>query len=242
MTTRGEHTEWHELVAAQALHALDAGEEARLRDHLAGCEDCRAELDVHTLTAAHLASLADDSDTAPPAWSAIRAGVVGEANSQDVVRLDDRRRPPWLLGAAAAVVLLTGGAVAGWQVVQSQNGSGSGPAAIQLCGGAKGCEQIDLRSSDGVRRASVIVSNGTALVQPISLHAPASGRTFVLWQLPRSGAPIPLGEFASTSTTSSADKLAVSMSQTTAFAVSSERSDVPPSKPTQVLALGGATS
>jgi anti-sigma-K factor RskA len=254
MSGRTDHSEWYELVAAHALHALDASDEDRLAKHLEGCDDCRHELDAHALTASHLASLADDADTAPPAWSSIRAAVVGSPRSPSVeadvpVGVDElalrreRRRPPqWVLAAAAVVMVLAGATVASWQVLGA-NGSGNHqPAALLDCGHKPGCLEIDLRSSDGVNRAAVIVDHGSAEVQPVSLDAPASGRTFVLWQLPHGGAPIPLGEFDSTTSTSGTHPLAVAMSQTTAFAVSSEVSDTPPTTPTDVLALGGATA
>jgi anti-sigma-K factor RskA len=79
-------------------------------------------------------------------------------------------------------------------------------------------------------------------VQPLALTDSTAGRTFVLWQLPRSGAPIALGEFGSNRKASSPAALAVSMGHTTAFAVSSERAGSQPKRPTDVLALGGVTT
>jgi hypothetical protein len=251
MSGRTDHSEWYELVAGRALHALDAADEARLTKHLEGCADCRSELDAHALTASHLASLADDADTAPPAWSSIRAAVVGSPQStvaesevvdELAVRRARRQPPSWILAAAAAVLVLAGATVAGWQVLGADSSGNSQPASIRSCGANPGCLEIDLRSSDGVNRAAVIVSHGSAEVQPLTLNAPASGRTFVLWQLPHGGAPIPLGEFDSTTLSSGSHRLAVSMAQTTAFAVSSEEADTPPTTPTDVLALGGATA
>ncbi|HEX3705385.1 MAG TPA: anti-sigma factor [Mycobacteriales bacterium] len=244
MTNRShdDHNEWHELVAGQALDALDPADEARLLNHLDGCEDCRIELDGHSLTASHLASLADDAETAPPSWSKIRAGVVGDAPLAVAVLADrrERKRPaPWLLAAAAAVVVIAGATVAGLQVLGSGHPAAS---AIEQCHVTLGCQEIDLRSSKGSSRAAVLVSKGVAQVQPIALSGPSAGRTFVLWQLPRSGAPIALTEFGSSSDASSPSALAVSMAQTTAFAVSSEPVGIAPKKPTDVLALGGVTS
>jgi hypothetical protein len=245
-STRPDHSEWHELVAGHALHALDDGDELRLQAHLAECDECRAELDGHALTASHLASLADDGDTAVPAWSSMRTAVVGSSPVADVADLAerrDRRQPArWMLAAAAVAVVLAGATVASWQVLRGSGGSTPATSALAQCSATPGCQEIDLRSSSGVRRAAVIVRNGTASVAPIALHSAGSGRTFVLWQLPRSGAPIPLGEFGSTSATSTPAALAVSIAHTTAFAVSSEPADAQPSTPSDVLALGGATA
>lgn len=248
MSGRADHSEWDELVAGQALHALDGADAARLATHLEGCPDCRAELDAHALTASHLASLADDAQTAPPPWSRIRAGVLAAATvdgsgvHDELAARRERRRPAqWLLASAAVVLVAAGATVTGWQVLGSQAGGSKQPAAIATCSAA-GCAEIELRSADGVDRAAVIVSHGAVQVQPISLSKPAGGRTFVLWQLPRGGAPIPLGEFSSTTSASRPHRLAVSMAETTAFAVSSEPADVEPTAPTDVLALGGATA
>jgi anti-sigma-K factor RskA len=251
MSGRTDHSEWYELVAGHALHALDASDEKRLAAHLADCDDCRHELDAHALTASHLASLADDAETVPPAWSSIRAAVLGASQPvldepelvDELAQRRERRRPAqWILAAAAVVLVLAGAIVSGWQVLGANSSGNHLPASLSDCGHKLGCLEIDLRSSDGVNRAAVIVSHGSAEVQPVSLSKPASGRTFVLWQLPHGGAPIPLGEFSSTTSTSGSHRLAVAMSQTTAFAVSSEVSDTPPTTPTDVLALGGATA
>jgi anti-sigma-K factor RskA len=244
--SREDHSSWQELVAGYALHALDEADETRLLDHLGECAECRAELDAHALTASHLASLADDPDTAPPSWAAIRDAVIGDQPAT-VTSLSDRRQQVspvgrWLLAAAAVVVILAGATLASRQVLGSSDGSGAKDLAVAQCDVTRGCAEVDLRSSDGSRRAAVVVIGGVARVQPISLHAPRSGRTFVLWQLPRSGAPIALGAFSSTDQLSDTSKLAVSMAQTTGFAVSSEPSGVAPTKPTVVLALGGVTT
>ena len=100
------HDAWDELAAGYALYALEPDEELRFIEHLATCDECVAGLRDHELVAAQLGSLAyDDADAdPPPAWSAIRSGIVGESQP---VSLDERRqargRQPWLLGAAAVI-------------------------------------------------------------------------------------------------------------------------------------------
>lgn len=241
----GDHTAWQELIAGHALHALDAADEAALAGHLDECETCRTELDAHLLTAAQLGALADDPGTTPPTWSQLREAVVGK-DPEPVVALSGRRAgggpTRWLLAAAAVIVVLAGATVAGLQVVRSDTGSGNTPVAFASCHLVKGCVAVDLRSSTGSRRATVLVTHGVARVQPVAMSSLASGRTFVLWQLPRDGGPIALGEFTSTRTLSAPSKLAVAMARTTGFAVSSEAAGAPPDKPTDVLALGGVTS
>lgn len=234
-----DHTVWQELLAGHALNALDPAEEAEMLAHLAGCADCRAELDEHALTAAHLAALADDESDTAPTWSAIRDGVLGQ--NATVVSLDGRRRPGHrskrMLAAAAAVVVVAGSSVVGWQVFGS-TGAAPHRTVAAGCATQRPCSAIVLRSSDGVRRATVVVTGGVAKLQPVALGPAGADRTFVLWQLPRGRAPVPLAEFASASGSSASLPLAVPLSQTTAFAVSSERADVHPTSPTDVVAIG----
>ncbi|HVT64320.1 MAG TPA: anti-sigma factor [Mycobacteriales bacterium] len=236
----GDHTVWQELLAGHALNALDPAEEAELLAHLSGCADCRAELDQYALTAAHLAALADDESDTAPGWSEIRGGLF--AGDTPVISLDSHRHrrvrvSQRLLAAAAGVVVIAGAAVVGSQVVGSSKG-GAHDVALASCVTTQPCSAIPLRSTDGVHRATVVVINGVARLQPVAMSQPAHGRTYVLWQLPRGRAPIPLTEFVSASATSGSSPLSVPLSQTTAFAVSSERADVHPTSPTRVVAIG----
>lgn len=235
-----DHTGWQELLAGHALNALDPAEEAEILAHLANCADCRAELDAYALTAAHLAAVADDESDTAPGWSAIRGGLFGE--DTPVTSIDSRRPhrvrvSQRLLAAAAGVVVIAGAAVTGSQVLGS-SGGGSHEIAIASCATAQPCSTIPLRSKDGVHRATVVVIDGVARMQPVAMSRPAHGRTYVLWQLPRGRAPIPLTEFVSAGATSGSSPLSVPLSQTTAFAVSSERADVHPTSPTHVVAIG----
>ncbi|HVV77383.1 MAG TPA: anti-sigma factor [Mycobacteriales bacterium] len=237
------HEHWQELLAGHALSALDPDDEADLVAHLEECGDCRAELADHALTAAHLAALADDEAGAVPNWSQIRGEVVGPETPVTQLAAGTRRHrfAQRTLAAAAVITVIAGGTVAGWQVFSSGGSHRQHTAAVG-CAAVSPCEEIALRSSNGVRRATVIVAGGVARLQPAAMGRPGAGRTFVLWQLPRGGAPIPLTEFMSASSTSGSSPLSVPLSQTTAFAVSSERADVHPTSPTRVLAIGGVTT
>ncbi len=232
-----DHTVWQELLAGHALNALDPAEEAEMLAHLAGCADCRAELDEHALTAAHLAALADDESDTAPGWSDIRGGLFGE--DAPVISIDRGRHrvSQRLLAAAAGVVVIAGAALATSQLLVSSGGD-SHRVAVASCGTARPCSVIPLRSKDGVHRATVVVTDGVARVQPVAMSRAPRGRTYVLWQLPRGRAPVPLTEFVSASATSGSSPLSVPLSQTTAFAVSSERADIHPTSPTHVVAIG----
>ena len=84
-----KHEDYKEIIALDALDALDGGEEQRraLDAHLAGCADCRAELAALRDAAASLVYVA-----APPAAAApeLRARILSAIKSQP----QDARRAP----------------------------------------------------------------------------------------------------------------------------------------------------
>ncbi|CAM3502750.1 anti-sigma factor [Nocardioides zeicaulis] len=111
----------HKLTGAYAVDALDDLERARFEQHLAACEDCRAEVAELRETAA---LLADASAVAPPESlrSSVLAGISQvrplppEVPSASVTSLDEtrgRRRGwmPFLVAAALALVVGIGAAV-----------------------------------------------------------------------------------------------------------------------------------
>lgn len=238
MTT---HDEWDELAAAYALHALEPDEELRFTEHLAGCAECVALLRDHELVAAQLGSLAHtEDDVAAPAWGSIREAIVGESApvSLDAHRRA-RRRQPWVLGAAAAAVVIAAAGVVVWQT----NGSSTTPAerALQSCRHQSSCSIIRLHASRGADPAVVLVSADRVTMVPLAMKPAPAGKEYVLWQLLRSGAPTPVAEITDASAPSSAG-LVMSYADTAAFAVSVESASVPPSQPTQVVAIGNTTA
>ena len=238
MTT---HDDWDELAAGYALHALEPDEEQRFTEHLAGCDECMAAVREHELVAAQLGSLAhSDEDVPAPAWSAIRSSVVGEPAPVSLdARRKARRRQPMVLGAAAAAVVLAAAGIVVWQT----NGSSTTPAerALQSCRQQSGCSVVRLHASRGADPAIVLVSSERVTMVPLAMKPAPKGKEYVLWQLLRSGAPTPVAELTDASGPSSAG-LVMPYADTAAFAVSVESSSVPPSQPTQVVAIGNTTA
>lgn len=123
------HDEVQAALAAEALDALDPGERERVSEHLAGCAECRAELDSLREAAAFLGHLAPprpldaarsgrmrarllaraaaDRDPAPAAMEPTRADVI------QITRARGGRRMGWLAAAASIALLLGVGAYAG---------------------------------------------------------------------------------------------------------------------------------
>jgi anti-sigma-K factor RskA len=114
----------HKLTGAYAVDALDDIERARFEQHLAGCEDCRAEVAELRETA----SLLTDSVSATPPASlreSVLAGIsqirplppevtVAAPTSISSTHAH-RRRPVWTTFlVAAALIVVAGAGIAAW--------------------------------------------------------------------------------------------------------------------------------
>lgn len=224
----GPHDRWDELAAAYALDALEPAEEAELLAHLDSCQICRHALRDHELVAAQLAALAEDNGLTPPSWSSMRSGIVGPAS---------RSRRPVILAAAAAAALIVAGVVT---AVTVGRGTSAREAAINQCRAQADCHIVDL-SRGSTSRAVVIVRNDSARLWPTDMSTPGNRRVYALWQLPRDGKPTLLAQPVSSAKASSAP-LALPYDETAAFALSIEPSGPEAVAPTDVIAVGTATT
>ena len=254
MSTPEHDPRWAELAAGHALHALEPEDEQEFTAHLATCATCQAELDEHSLVAAQLASLAtDEAATAAPPWSRIRAALTdpavatgptpaSEATGDDAVVHRLPHRHARLLAAAAAVVGLMAVGVAGWQIADRSSGGSSVPAAIAGCHTADGCRVVTLLAGKA-EAGDVLVRNGQARVVPTAMPALDPSHVYVLWQLPRDGAPTPVSVIGDVRTAhaTAPTSLAIPYDDTAAFAMSVEPANRVPTKPTRVVAVGSAT-
>ena len=234
----GPHERWDELAAGHALDALEPAEEAELMDHLEECETCRAALLDHEFVAAQLASLADDdAAVAPPPWSAIRTGIIGDLAERRDASRTERARRPLLLGAAAAAAVIVAAAVT---VVSVRGGTSARDEAVSACRAQSTCHVVEL-SRGSHERAVVIVRDGSARLVPTDLSSPGSGRVYALWQLPSDGKPTLLAQPVSRSGASST-QLVLPYDDTAAFALSVEPAATRATAPTTVVAVGTATT
>src|SRR5436190_16860304 len=99
----GVATDVHGLAAPYALDVLDEGERRTFEAHLAGCAQCREEVDAFRAAAAALAFADPDPAPAPPAELRERILDAARAERPNVVPLRPRRR--WALPAAAAIAV-----------------------------------------------------------------------------------------------------------------------------------------
>jgi anti-sigma-K factor RskA len=234
------HSDWEELAAGYALHGLSGDDETRFVSHLETCAECAASMKDYDFVAAQLGSIAHYPEAAaePPAWESLRAAVVGDSGKRaGVTDLAVRRRRDVFarrsLAVAAGVVVLAGGGVATWQLT-----TGSGAS----CSAADGCHHVELAAAGGKTAASLVVQGGQVSMTPTSAMAPApAGETYVLWQQPRDGRVIAIGEFAAAPGRPLTATLQAPYADTQEFAVSLENSGPPPTAPSNQLASGLAS-
>ena len=243
---------WAELAAAYALHALEPEDELTFTSHLTDCAICRTTLDQHSLVAAQLASLVDDTATSAPPWERIRPTLSERPSSSAVHHPTDepdaaavrpvRPRHTRLLAAAAALVMLLGVGIAGWQLAGRSSTTGA-PNAVAGCHVSDGCHIVRLLADGKVEAGDVLVRDGSAAVVPTAMPALDAAHVYVLWQMPRDGRPTPVTalQHVVTSKASPSVTWAIPYADTAGFAMSVERADQVPTQPTKVVAMGTAT-
>ncbi|VXB95184.1 anti-sigma factor [Nocardioides sp. AX2bis] len=188
-------TDVHALSGAYAIDALDDAERAQFEQHLALCDDCRAE--VASLQEAG-AELATTTMTTPSA--ALRARVLADvaqvrpfppvvppAGVADLAAHRNRRRRPLLLAVAAAAVV----AAVGVGAVVAQPWADE-PAVVQalpdpteavLAASDAETHATDLPEVDGSATATVVRSRelGQAVIMTQNMPALPSSEVYQLW-------------------------------------------------------------
>lgn len=124
------HEDVQAALAAEALDALDGPERDAVRAHLAGCPECRDELDAYREAAALLAHTAPHRPMEPARSDRVRARLLARAAAgrqggeapptapaapTPVIPLASRRRsalPAWLAAAASLLLAVGVGAYA----------------------------------------------------------------------------------------------------------------------------------
>ena len=118
------HDDVRAALPAEALDALDAGERAAVHAHLAGCEECRAELAKLRDAAALLGHAAPQREMDPARSARVRARLLARAGADREGASGDagngaipitrasrwRLHPAWLAAAASVALLVATGA------------------------------------------------------------------------------------------------------------------------------------
>jgi anti-sigma factor RsiW len=154
----------HDLTAAYALDALEPDEARGYEEHLAGCEQCRAELASLQFAAGALAYAVEPAH--PP--ESLRGRVLAAAHAErpNVVPLPPRSfsRP---LAAVAAVAACTALGLGIWNItLHDRLGHARATLRAVPLTGAKG---------------SVIVSGGNAALVVSDLGPAPPGQTYEAW-------------------------------------------------------------
>jgi anti-sigma-K factor RskA len=179
-----KHNEILELVPLYALDALEGDEHLAVRNHLATCESCRAELqEYHSIAA----GFTEDAEAPAHIWARIEAGLDDDGQAP-VVPFETPRSgaPPfmkWILGAAAAIALVFGGIFVGQNLADDNLATDSGVvAAAQSAAEQPGSFISDFLVDDVAVAQVVITAEGLGYVVPTDdLEALPSDRTYQLW-------------------------------------------------------------
>ena len=189
------HEQVDELIAAYSLGAVDAAEAALVRRHLPDCPECQDTLLRMTEVVAVLPLSLEEVE--PP--QGLRERILAGAAGTDTVPVAEetaeppegmgkllflRRVPRWAPVAAAAVLLA---AMFGWNMSLQTRRPPSVPATQQAA-------LVDSAHSP-VGTVTYMKDRQVALVTFNSLTAPASGKTYELWVIPRGGKPQAAGVF-----------------------------------------------
>jgi anti-sigma-K factor RskA len=222
--TDGRHISQEDL-ALYAMQALSLEESAPIRVHLAECSVCRAEVaelsgdlalvamsvEQHPVTAGarqrFLDRIAADGATAKPASKS--------AVSSPVIAIDAprpaRRVATWIPWAAVAAMILVSVALQ-WKIssLNSELQLQSTQLAEQTAANARAREVLDVLTAPAAQRvilaaaktppaptarAIYLPSRGALILQASNLAAIPEGKTYELWVIPATGAPIPAGLF-----------------------------------------------
>jgi hypothetical protein len=217
-----DHAAAHEqiedlLVEPARMAALEASTSARdvaLREHVAGCTVCRADLEAWQRLQAHLSTaLPGNADAAAAAVEPIelppslRARVLGSIRQPDqarspinIARARSRRRVSIWVGLAASIVVLTGtGIITIDQVVRRAAAEAEAKAlsgalaAVDRILEVPNHKVVALTTASGSPAGSISWSRHDWVVLTAALVEPPSDQRYLCW-LESDGRSVPVGK------------------------------------------------
>ena len=171
------HEEIKALIAPYALGAMPAEEEAIMRSHILGCDECRAEVESFGPVTSAL-SLAIDPVTLPDGFVERTLAKAGEgrpatAPAPTPIR---KRSLAWVFSAAALVLVL---AVGAWLTLGSTGGAPDSDQVAELLDRPG----LELNAKDGDVQAKVVeTDDGTKFVAR-GLDPAPEGKVYELWKM-----------------------------------------------------------
>ena len=199
MSSGADHDRFSESLAAYALGALAADQGEHLREHLAGCPECRAELDWLRAAVDVLPASVVQIEPPPELKANVMAVVESEASllraaGEAAERPARPPRRPWWSGAAltsSPVRIAAALAVAAVTVL-----------VLVVPGGGPGTRTIraQVRGAAGAAgaRASLRLRGQHGELVVTGLPTVASNHVDELWVQHGSGTPVPAGTFVLT--------------------------------------------
>lgn len=178
-------TEIHALSGAYAVDALDDLERAQFERHLAGCAECRAEVD----SLREAAALLPETTAAAPSDALRERVLAGIATVRPLppltveppARRRPRFRPAALVAAAAAVVAVGAGAVI-WQPWDDETSQAPQLSAADRVRQAEDAERYVQEFPDG--STAVLTrskSLNEAVIETSDMAPPPEGKVYELW-------------------------------------------------------------
>jgi anti-sigma-K factor RskA len=189
--------ETHELIAGYALDALDADDEARVRELLATSEEAREELRALTEATAAMAT----ATSGPTPRPELRGRILDAARAepQTVVSLEGYRRSRAVtaLAATAALAAVAALALGIWGAGASRDLDDARAAldrqhAIAAVLSDPDAQSVELQEGDG---RLVVDGEGDAVLVVNGLGPAPGGKTYELWVSEHGEDPVPAGLF-----------------------------------------------
>lgn len=216
-----DHAAAHELIEdllleparLAGLEGSTAADDVALREHLAGCPACRADLDGWRRLQRGLAdALPDSADVATAAVAPIelrpslRAGVISAVRGSDapttpisMLRARSRRRVAAWVGLAASIIVFTGAGVITVDQVARRSAAeaearalSTAIAAVDRVLAAPGHRVVPLNGTDGASAGSISWSSHDLVVLTTALQPPGSDQRYRCW-LEEGGGSVPVG-------------------------------------------------
>jgi hypothetical protein len=187
----------HAPLAAYALHALDPDEARTVDAHVAGCDECRAELAELTALEAALGEVPPEAflDGPPEGGDLMLQRTLRQVRAERAAVVARDRAPRRIL-VAAAVVALVGAAVAGGTLI----GRGTAPApqagptaTVTNPAGTRTITGTD--PSTGVTLAAAILPAPGWVRVHVKVSGVPAGTPCLIQVVPRSGAPVTAGSW-----------------------------------------------
>ncbi len=185
----------HALSGAYAVNALDDTEREQFEQHLAGCPDCRAEVQSFGETAAMIAGT--QAETAPPSLrDSVLSGIASTrplppatptpeaptdpaAEGASVTPLWRRTGP--LLVAASVALILVGLGIFGFTSLRNDGGSSTTNLADQVLNASDAMKVTEPLEGGGQLTIVRSESLGRAVMLGKDVPPPAAGKTYQLW-------------------------------------------------------------